>query len=71
MMSGKFKHYNWNDIRKLIFKDAGLEEEIDQRTKGEMWCVNSFTPPEYDKDTIIKVEVFDKPSNERLEEHVK
>ena len=69
MMSGKFREYNWRDITRLIFADAGLTTDEEQRTKGEMWCVAGFQPPTHKKDTCIRVQIYDKPFSERIEEH--
>lgn len=68
-MAGKFKEYNWRDIQRLIFADAGLITEEEQRTRGTSWCVGGFVPPEFDKDTCIRVQVYDKPYSERIEDH--
>jgi hypothetical protein len=68
-MSGNFREYNWSDILKLIMKDAGLEDEVDQRTRGQVWHVGSFSPPTHEKDTCIRVQVYDKPYSERIQEH--
>jgi 7-keto-8-aminopelargonate synthetase-like enzyme len=68
-MSGNFREYNWSDILKLILKDAGLEDEASQRTRGQVWYVGSFAPPTHEKDTCIRVQVYDKPYSERIQEH--
>lgn len=69
MMSGKFREYNWRDIQRLIFADAGLTTEEEQRTHGEFWCVGGFSPPEHDRDTCVRVQVYDNPFNERIKDH--
>ena len=69
MMAGKFREYNWRDIQRLIFADAGLTTEVDQRTKGEMWFIGGFQSPEHDRDTCIRVSVYDEPFSKRIEDH--
>ncbi len=69
MMSGKFREYNWNDIKRLILADAGLLTEEDQRTKGEIWYTGNFNEPGHLTDTCIGVQVYDKPFGERIKEH--
>ena len=69
MMAGKFREYNWNDIVKLIFEDVGLLDEPSQRTRGELWHVGGFNPPEQNKDTCVRVQVYDKPFDERFKDH--
>jgi hypothetical protein len=69
MMAGKFREYNWRDIQRLIFADAGLTTEEEQRTRGEFWHVGGFSPPEHDRDTCVRVQVHDKPFSERIKDH--
>lgn len=69
MMAGKFKEYNWRDIMRLIYADCGLATEVDQRTRGEMWYVGNFQPPEHEKDTCVRVSIHDKTFSERINEH--
>ena len=69
MMAGKFKEYNWRDIQRLIFADVGLNAEAERRCRGEMWHVGGFVAPEHECDTCIRVQVFDKPFSERIEDH--
>jgi len=69
MMAGKFREYNWRDIQRLIFEDAGLKTEVEMRTRGEMWHVGGFVSPAHERDTCIRVQVFDKPFAERIEDH--
>jgi hypothetical protein len=52
-MSGSCREYNWSDILKLIMKDAGLEDEVAQRTRGQAWYAGGFTPPTHEKDTCV------------------
>lgn len=68
-MKGKFREYNWRDIRRLIFADAGLDTEEKQRTLGEMWYTGGFHEPEHETNTCVRLNVYDKPFGERLEEH--
>ena len=68
-MSGKFTQYSWADIEKLIYQDMGLRAESEQRTKGEIWFVGNFSPPESPDDFILRVQVFDKTYSDRLKEH--
>lgn len=70
MMTGKIRHYNWNDILRLIWADAGLHSDEEARALGELWYVGKFVEPSNIRDTVIKVEVFDKPYAERLRQHV-
>lgn len=69
MMTGKFRQYNWRDIQRLIFIDAGLKTEEHQRAMGEMWFEGGFKPPEHELNTCVKVNVFDKDFSTRTEEH--
>ena len=69
MMAGKFKEYNWSDIIKLIHADAGLVSESDRLSRGQVWCVGGFAPPEKQLDTCIRVQAYDKPYSERIQEH--
>ena len=69
MMKGNFREYNWRDILRLIHADAGLSTEEQQRTLGEVWYVGKFAPPEHERDTCVRVNVYDKPFGERLQEH--
>ncbi len=69
MMAGRFKEYTWKDILQLIFKDSGLETESSQRTMGEMRFRTNFTPPEYDNDTVIVVQVYDEDFSTRIKKH--
>ena len=68
-MTGKFREYNWRDIMRLIYEDAGLVTKEEQRTRGEMWYVGNFTAPEHERDTCIRLSVHDKPFSVRIEEH--
>lgn len=68
-MAGRFKEYTWKDILQLIFKDSGLETESSQRTMGEMRFRANFTPPEYDNDTVIVVQVYDEDFSTRIKKH--
>lgn len=61
MMTGKVKHYNWRDIMRLIYADAGLTTDVEQRTRGEVWFTGGFNTPEHERDTCVQVTVFDKP----------
>jgi hypothetical protein len=70
MMQGKFIEYNWDDIQRLILKDAGLETEEEQRTRGSLWVLGGLKTPEHSKDTCVRVQVYNKPYSERLREHV-
>ena len=70
MMSGRFLEYNWRDIERLIFADAGLTTEEDRRGLGDIWISSGLDIPEDQCDTCIRVKVYDKPSIERLEDHV-
>lgn len=69
MMSGQLREYNWRDIRRLIYADAGLETGKEQRTRGELWYVGGFAPPNNERDTCVRVHAYDKPFPERMEEH--
>jgi hypothetical protein len=69
MMAGKFREYNWRDIQRLIYADAGLTTEEEQRTRGQMWYCGGFAAPEHERDTCIKVNVYEKPFSVRIEEH--
>ena len=69
MMAGKFREYTWRDILQLIQADAGLKTDQDQRSLGEVWYCRGFAPPEQDKETIVRVNIYDKPFGERLKEH--
>lgn len=68
-MQGEFKEYNWRDIERLIYADAGLTEEADCRTKGELWFVGGFNPPVHERDTCVRVNVYNKTFSERIEDH--
>ena len=69
MMTGKFREYNWRDIKRLILQDAGLPTDEQQRAQGEMWFCGAFQEPEHISDTVIRVQTYDKPFNERIKEH--
>jgi hypothetical protein len=69
MMAGRFREYNWHDIVQLIYADAGMKTEGEQRTKGELWCVGGFSPPEHERDTCVRVYSYDKEFQERIREH--
>lgn len=69
MMAGTFREYTWRDIGRLIKADAGLKTEEEQRTRGEIWFAGGFQPPASQIDTIVRVQVYDKPFGERLKEH--
>jgi hypothetical protein len=69
MMSGKMREYNWRDIKRLIFADAGVKSDEDARMLGDMWYVGGFREPDHERDTCIRLIVYDKPYGERLEEH--
>lgn len=71
MMAGKFREYNWADIQTLIYLDMGLDTPEKQRTHGQMWYVGSFSPPEHEKDTCIRVNVYDKSYSDRIKDHSK
>ena len=70
MMAGKFKEYNWEDIKRLIYNDVGLKTEPEQRMRGEMWYIGGFSEPEHARNTCVRLQVYDKPYGERLKEHV-
>ncbi len=69
MMEGKLREYNWRDIERLIYKDVGLTNEEQRRTRGELWCVGGFSPPKHDLDTMVRVHVYDKTFSDRIREH--
>lgn len=69
MMAGRFREYNWRDIQRLIYADAGLMTDEEQRTRGELWYVGGFSQPEHERDTCVRVQVHDKTFSERIEEH--
>jgi hypothetical protein len=69
MMTGKFVEYNWKDVEQLIMRDAGLVSEEDQRQRAQVWFVGEFSPPAQPQDTCVRVFVYDKPFDERFEEH--
>lgn len=71
MMLGQFREYNWKDIQKLIYADAGLVTDEDRRTRGELWCVGGFRPPEHEHDTCIRLQTYDLPFSQRIKEHTK
>jgi hypothetical protein len=48
-----------------------LDSEVEQRTKGELWYTGSFNPPEHENDTIVRVQIYNKPFSERIEDHAK
>lgn len=51
-------------------QDAGLKTGEDQRVRGETWIMGNLTPPKYDSDTCIRVQVYDKSFSDRIKEHV-
>jgi hypothetical protein len=69
MMSGKFREYNWLDIMRLLMEDAGLKTDAEQRTRGDVRIMGNIQPPSHEKDTCIRVHVYDKPFGERITEH--
>jgi len=69
MMAGQFKEYNWRDIQRLIYADVGLKTDEEQRTRGELWHIDGFAPPEHERDTCVRVQTYDKPYSERIEDH--
>lgn len=69
MMSGALREYNWRDIERLIFADAGLTTDEQSRTRGEFWCVGGFNHPEFELNTCVRVHVYDKPFSERIIDH--
>ena len=69
MMDGRFKEYNWRDIQRLIFKDAGLETDEQIRTHGDFRYVAGFHQPENEQETCVRVNVYDKPFGERIKDH--
>lgn len=69
MMTGKVREYNWRDITRLIFADCGLTTDEQARTRGELWFVGNFREPEHQKDTCIRITIYDKTFSERIEEH--
>ena len=70
MMEGKFREYSVKDIERLIYRDAGLESELDQRQKGEIWYCGNFEPPKNTDEVCMRVKVYALPFQERLENHV-
>jgi hypothetical protein len=71
MMSGSFREYNWKDILRLVMKDAGLDSEADQRSRGQAWVTGAgLTPPKCDTDTCIRINVYDKSFEQRSREHL-
>ena len=69
MMAGTFKEYNWDDIIKLIYADAGLKTDAERRSLGSLYLMGGLTPPHH-KDTCVQVYVYSKPLNERVKEHI-
>lgn len=68
-MAGNFREYNWRDIMRLVYADAGLKTEEEQRTRGEIAYARILTPPQNEIDTCLRVAVYDKPFSERIKEH--
>lgn len=67
-MEGRFKEYNWRDIQRLLYQDCGLEGDA-VLEKGDLWYVGGFDPPNCDRDTIIRIKIYDKDHRTRLREH--
>ena len=71
MMTGRFVEYNWQDIQRLVYGNTGLHSNDEQKDRGEMFYCGKFNEPEHTLDTCIRVNVYDKNFNERIEEHAK
>jgi len=69
MMAGKFRQYNWRDIQRLLFVNAGLTTDEEQRTRGEILLQRDFTEPKCHLDTCLHVRVYDEPYMERMKKH--
>lgn len=70
MMDGRMREYTWQDIMNLIYEDMGLSTDEQRRQRGGLRYVGNFEPPSHEKETCIRVTVYDLNWDERIRSHV-
>lgn len=70
MMDGRMREYTWQDIVNLIYEDMGLSTDEQRRQRGDLRYAGNFEAPKQEKETCIRVTVYDLNWDERGPRHI-